>query len=259
MAMKPATLIIPVFGAREYVRRCLDSLPRADLSVVEQIIIYDNAFSQEDGTRELLRTYARESADLVPEGVVLIESDRNLRHGESLDECVPRVRTPYFIAIHSDVIFFGCCFPPLIRELQLDNRAIACACVQQYGYGWRVEKERNAFFAQLPNCRSTLGAFRTAFIRKHGIRFKRLRCRVYEEDYAEAPSWVREMIESEGEGRKFRIVLDADTGWEICCAATLLGYRILPLPEAVRDHFVHICGRSRALYLKQRTQDGCSA
>jgi GT2 family glycosyltransferase len=105
--MKPISVIIVSWNARDYLRDCLNSIRQTGASCVREVIVVDNA--SKDGSPEMV-------SDHFPE-VMLIRSEENLGFARANNLAMTRASGPILALVNSDVIVHPGCFEKLADYL----------------------------------------------------------------------------------------------------------------------------------------------
>ena len=101
------SVIIVSWNARSYLRGCLDSIYRSEVTVLREVIVVDNASS--DGSPEMV-------SELYPE-VVLIKAGENLGFARANNLGLSRATGEWLAFINSDVLVHDQCLQRLVSFL----------------------------------------------------------------------------------------------------------------------------------------------
>ena len=129
--MEAVDLLMATFGARRAVERCITSLLDVDAGHPFHLTVFDNLASEQDGTREFLKTFAGDMDRKTPNSgdtnrlpartpglpvhvpaaasgpcpLTVVFSAENMGHGHCLDYLVTRTHNPIIVALDSDLVF----------------------------------------------------------------------------------------------------------------------------------------------------------
>lgn len=115
--LSPKTLvdiIIPVFNNFELLRQCLDAIPAAAKDIPYQIVIFDNASTEENGF------YGTLSRD-----IKVIKNHTNLGFVKACNISVARSNSPLIFLLNSDVILEPNSIDFLVKEMDNPNTGVA--------------------------------------------------------------------------------------------------------------------------------------
>lgn len=101
--MNRISVLIVSWNARDYLRDCLNSIHQTGASVVQEVIVVDNAST--DGSPEMV-------AEQFP-GVILIKSSENLGFARANNLGIKRASGAYLALVNSDVIVHPNCLQQL--------------------------------------------------------------------------------------------------------------------------------------------------
>jgi GT2 family glycosyltransferase len=111
--MKRISVIIVNWNTRQLLKDCLNSIQASDGSLIQEIIVVDNASS--DGSAEMV-------ADEFPT-VMLIRSNENLGFARANNIGIERATGFWLALVNSDVVVHPECFQRLIRYLETHDEA----------------------------------------------------------------------------------------------------------------------------------------
>ena len=116
--MKTLSVVIPSHNNSKYLPKCLDSVLSQDYPL-EEIVIYDDLST--DGSRDILRTYAKEH-----DRIRLILPDENRGVSVARDTAIRSCTSEYVTTIDSDDFFYD--NGKLSREMAKINESPTPAC-----------------------------------------------------------------------------------------------------------------------------------
>ena len=93
--MDKVSIIIPVYNAEKYLRKCLDSVMSQDYGSYEVICVND---CSPDNSREILEEYRRK----YPEKIVVLENEENMGQGRSRMRALKQASGEYLMFVDSD-------------------------------------------------------------------------------------------------------------------------------------------------------------
>ena len=93
--MDKVSIIIPVYNAEKYLRKCLDSVMSQDYGSYEVICVND---CSPDNSREILEEYRGK----YPEKIVVLENEENMGQGRSRMRALKQASGEYFMFVDSD-------------------------------------------------------------------------------------------------------------------------------------------------------------
>ena len=128
----PATLsiLMPVYNERETLERAVDDALSAELPVeARQLVIVDDGST--DGTREILRETAW------PEGVTIVEHDRNRGKGAALQTALQHATGDFAAILDADLEYRAADLAPLLEPLLSGEARVV--------YGTRSWSSHSAF------------------------------------------------------------------------------------------------------------------
>jgi len=109
--MKPISVIIVSWNARDYLRDCLNSIAQTAASCVQEVIVVDNA--SKDGSPEMVEQEFPE--------VTLIRAGENLGFARANNLAMKHVRGSLYALVNSDVIIHPGCLQTLVEFLDRHN------------------------------------------------------------------------------------------------------------------------------------------
>ena len=93
--MDKVSIIIPVYNAEKYLRKCLDSVMSQDYGSYEVICVND---CSPDNSREILEEYRGK----YPEKIVVLENEENMGQGRSRMRALKQASGENFMYVDSD-------------------------------------------------------------------------------------------------------------------------------------------------------------
>lgn len=109
-----ASIIIPVYNASDYLRRCLDSAIHQSINEVEIICVNDNST---DNSLEILTQYASD----YPERVFVLTNSVNIGGGRSREKAIKIARSPFITFLDSDDYLAPDFVETYLHAMQDDN------------------------------------------------------------------------------------------------------------------------------------------
>ncbi len=122
------SIIVPVYNAQNYIKKCLDSILNQDINDFEIIVINDDSY---DTTSEILKTYAKN------EKIVLINNVDNIGVGETRNKGVLFARGKYIGFVDNDDWIEKNYFSSMVEKMEEENSDI---CVSL-----RIENHKGIF------------------------------------------------------------------------------------------------------------------
>ena len=179
------SIIIPIYNAKEYISRCLDSLLNQTLNEIEIICVLD---CPTDGTDRIVEDYAKKDAR-----IVILHNERNMHVAESRNRGLEIARGEY-IGFH-DHDDYNCdlhMYEDLYRQAKQDNADIVLSDAilrstrsnqkDEYWCFADIKKEALITANILPMLRGVnpqllshcvwSSTYRTEFLKSNAIRFK---------------------------------------------------------------------------------------
>ncbi|MBE2182237.1 MAG: glycosyltransferase [Anaerolineae bacterium] len=126
MPLSPlVTVIIPVFNALDYVKRCLESLILTQTEISYEIVLVDNGSSPE--TQAWLSSFAQLHAN-----TTLLRVSSNVGYGAGMNIGSRYGRGEFFLLSNSDVLFTKGSIQHLIEALRADESIGVCSPLTNY-------------------------------------------------------------------------------------------------------------------------------
>ena len=165
------SIIVPVYNAQNYIKKCLDSILNQDFENFEIIIINDDSY---DNTLDILKIYAKDRR------IVLINNEENLGAGESRNKGILFARGKYIGFVDNDDWIEPDYFSSMVKKMEEENSDI-CVSLKIENHKGRFSKTH---LLNPDNLKKTVFVQRTApwakvirkeFILKNNIKFDKTR------------------------------------------------------------------------------------
>lgn len=110
-------VVIPVYGKVDLLKKCLDSLPRAMVSLKYRVIIVDNATPEKDQMVVLLNNYR-----LINKDMVAFRFEENRGFPMACNFGAQRGRSPYIFFLNTDIELAPECVFILYQDMEANQK-----------------------------------------------------------------------------------------------------------------------------------------
>ncbi|MBC8562267.1 glycosyltransferase family 2 protein [Jutongia huaianensis] len=167
--MDKVSIIIPVYNAEKYLRKCLDSVMSQDYGSYEVICVND---CSPDNSREILEEYRGK----YPEKIVVLENEENMGQGRSRMRALKQASGEYFMFVDSDDYIAQDYIFRFMSEVEKEPYDIVVAGFTKDIEGKKVLHDiKDSAWTLVCYPLACAKMFRTAFIREHDIDFSKVR------------------------------------------------------------------------------------
>src|SRR5699024_12612522 len=109
------SIIVPVYNAKNYIEKCLNSILNQDIKDFEIIVVND---ASDDDTINILKSYAKNKQ------IVLINNEENLGTGESRNKGILFARGKYIGFVDNDDWVEKNYFSSMVKKMEEENSDI---------------------------------------------------------------------------------------------------------------------------------------